>query len=477
MENLFTMSATEIARGIKEKRLSPVEVVEAHIKKIEEVNPKLNAVVQFRFDEARAEAREAEAKLNGGSENLPPLFGVPFTVKECFAMDGFPWTAGIWARKDFIADFDATTVKRLRDAGAIVVGRTNVPEGCMWCETYNTIYGRTNNPYDLGRTVGGSSGGEGAIVGAGASPFGLAADVGGSIRYPAAFNGVPGHKPTGGLVPGTGCDPKAEGPLGRYCTYGPIARRVEDLKTIMPLLAGPDGKDNATLDKKIESPDSVNLSETKIFHYDSNGAFPLGRDVRHAVLKAVNALDAEGMKVEYWRPKGIEKGLDIWQAGMAENPHPYVDILGHTEPISLKREIARYISGKSKITGIALLTAAIEKPGQLLEGRNKKFLALADEMRDRIEERLGDNGVILCPVFPVPAPKHNMIWFNLPGIGYTGVYNILQFPSTIVPIYRRADGVPVSIQIVSGRFKDHVTLAVGELLEKIFGGWQPPEKI
>lgn len=478
MNELLTLSTAELARRIKNRQLSPVEVVDAHIKRIEEVNPKLNAVIHFRFDKAREEARAADERIaQGGTADLPPLFGVPCTIKESFAMKGFPWTVGIWARKDVVADFDAITVKRLQDAGAIILGRTNIPEGCMWCETYNKIYGRTNNPYDLGRTVGGSSGGEGAIVGAGGAPFGLAADVGGSIRYPSAFNGVAGHKPTGGLVPGTGCIPIAEGALARYCTYGPIARRVEDLKLILPILAGPDGIDKSTIDEKVGDPDSVDLSKTKIFYYDYNGLTKPGPDVKRAMKFAANALTDAKLNVSYWRPEGVEKGLEIWQAGMAQNPHPYDVILGDGKRVDLGREFIKQLTGNSKLTFIAWITALIEKPGQLMKGRNSKVLKFADELQKRIEEKLGDNGVLICPVFPVPAPKHNHIWMNLPGIGYSGIFNVLHFPATIIPIYHRPDGLPVSVQVVSGRCKDHVTLAVAAKLEEIFGGWKPPKNI
>ena len=268
MNKLLTMSATELAKAIREKKHTSVEVVEAHIQRMEAVNPKLNAMTETRYDEARREAKAADERISKSTNGLPPLLGVPCTIKDSFAMKGFHWAVGIWARKDLIADFTATNVERLQNAGAIVLGRTNVPEGCMWVETYNTIYGRTNNPYDLRRTVGGSSGGEGCIVGAAASPFGLGADVGGSIRYPSAFNGVPGHKPTGGLVPGTGNDPKAEGPLARYCTCGPIARKVEDLKLILPIIAGPDGKDSSVIDKPLQNPDSVDVKKVKVYYYD-----------------------------------------------------------------------------------------------------------------------------------------------------------------------------------------------------------------
>ena len=208
-------------------------VVEAHIARIEAVNPTINAVVAKRYDDARAEADAADARMAAAARPDEALrcryLGVPCTIKECFALTGMPQSSGLVARKGVVASDDATTVARMRAAGAIPLGVTNVSELCMWYESNNRVYGRTNNPYDPSRIVGGSSGGEGAIIGAGGSPFGLGSDVGGSIRMPAFFNGVFGHKPTGGLVPGSGQYPEAHGEGARIVATGPLARRAADL--------------------------------------------------------------------------------------------------------------------------------------------------------------------------------------------------------------------------------------------------------
>jgi fatty acid amide hydrolase 2 len=199
MSDLLTTSVRELARRVRSRTLSSLELVDAHIAQIERVNPVLNAVVRERFEEARVEARRADARQARG-DDLPPLHGVPCTIKEAFALTGMPNTSGLLARKGFLATEDAAAVAKLRAAGAIPLGVTNVSELCMWLESNNRVYGRTNNPYDPARIAGGSSGGEGAIVAAGASPFGLGSDVGGSIRLPAFFNGIFGHKPSGGPV-------------------------------------------------------------------------------------------------------------------------------------------------------------------------------------------------------------------------------------------------------------------------------------
>ena len=477
MDELLTMSVVEMARRIRAGELSPVTALETHLRRIEEVNPAINAVIAKRYEEARREARVAEERLAKSRENLPPLFGVPCTIKDTYALQGLPWAAGVWARRNLVPDGDATVVERVKQAGAVIMGKTNIPEAAMWCETYNTVYGRTRNPYDLSRGAGGSSGGEGAIVAAGGSPFGIGSDIGGSIRYPSAFNGVAGHKPTGALVPGTGHWPPARGPLARYCTYGPIARRVSDLAYILPLLAGPDGKDPVCEKREWKSPESVDLKKLRVYFFDSNGQAGTNAEVKRAVNLAAGGFAGLKVPVEHWRPEGMEHSLGIWQAGMSQNPDPFIHYLEGDEPISLGKEFIRIILRRSKITFPGWGTALIEKPGQLLKGSNQKALALAADLRRRIEEKLGDHGVLICPVFSIPAPKQTWIWLYFLGIGYSGVMNILEFPSTILPIYHRPDGVPVSVQIVAGRFQDHLTLAAAKVLEELFGGWKPIERI
>ncbi|RLC33904.1 MAG: amidase [Deltaproteobacteria bacterium] len=478
MNELLTMSAVDIAKKIKNREISPVEVMEVHLARMEEVNPKINAVVVPRFDEARKEAKEAEKLLAKTKKpKLPPFFGVPCTIKDTYAMAGLPWAGGLWKRRGLIPDFDATVVERVRQAGAIIMGKTNVPEAAMWVESYNHVYGRTKNPYDLSRGVGGSSGGEGAIIASGASPFGIGSDVGGSIRYPAAFNGIPAHKPTGGRVSGYGHWPEAKGPIARYNTYGPMARRVADLAPLLKLLQGPDGKDPIVEDHGFISPAKVRKKDLKVFYFESNGMARVNADVRRAVDMCAGALHAQGLPVEYWRPRGIKRSLEIWQAGMSRNPHPFVNILGDGEAVSLMEETVNFLLRRGKITLPALAVALIERPGQLLSGRNRKLLALADDLRQRIEERLGDNGVLICPVFSTPAPRHGFVWADLLGIGYSGLINIMGFPSTVMPVYYNKKGLPVSVQIVAGRWNDHVSLCVAAIVEKIFGGWKPPEHV
>ncbi len=478
MDELLTISASEIARRIKAGELSSTDAVEAHIKRIEEVNPKLNAVVIDRFEKARTQAKEADERLEKSKDGLTPLFGVPMTIKDTYAMDGYKWAAGVWNRKNTVAHFDATVVERVKEAGAIILGRTNVPEAAMWCETYNHVYGRTNNPYDLKRGVGGSSGGEGSIVAASGSPFGIGSDVGGSIRYPAAFNGVAAHKPSGGLVPGTGHWPSLGGYLGKACTYGPLARRVEDLYLLLSVIAGPDEKDEATENMPLTDPKTVDASKLKVYFFDDNGQVKPDVEVRRAVSMAAGGLQSKGLSTEFWVPQGVENSVEMWSAGMSESDgDSMATMLGGQRPISVIGELIKIALRSSKCTFPAVGTALLESMTGLMKERNKIFLVMIKDLRKRIEDKLGDDGVLICPVFPTPAPLHTHIWLNLFGIGYSGIFNMLHFPATVLPIYHRPDGVPVCVQVVAKRGGDHLTLAAAGLLEEAFGGWKPIEKV
>src|SRR5687768_8438746 len=259
---LIECSATELAHAIRTRETSSREIVDAHIDRIEFMHERLNAVVVDRFDAARADADAADALVaaTADPDDLPCFFGVPCTIKESIAMAGMPNCAGLVSRSSWRAVENAPTVQRMIDAGAIPLGVTNTPELCLWIETENRTYGRTNNAYSARRTAGGSSGGEGAVVGSGGSPLGLGADIGGSIRIPAFFNGVFGLKPSPGLVPSTGQFPVTETEVAAgMLTIGPITRRAEDLMPMLRVIAGPDGIDPYVREAEIGDPASVSI--------------------------------------------------------------------------------------------------------------------------------------------------------------------------------------------------------------------------
>jgi fatty acid amide hydrolase 2 len=245
--SVLERSALELARAIRAGELSSREVVEQHAWRLHRFQPRTNALARDRFAAALAEADAADERIAAAApgEELPPFLGVPCTIKESIALAGMPNCAGLVSRRETVAEETAPSAQRLLDAGFVPLGVTNTSELTMWIESQNRVYGRTRNAYDPHRTAGGSSGGEGAAVGSGGSPVGLGSDIGGSIRLPAFFNGVFGHKPSPGLVPNSGQFPSTEGEAAALLAIGPLTRRAEDLLPVLRTIAGPDRRPRA----------------------------------------------------------------------------------------------------------------------------------------------------------------------------------------------------------------------------------------
>ena len=476
MNPLLTCSGVRLAWMIRERKVSSREVVEAHIDRIRRINPTTNAVVKERFREALAEADAADERLKAPTPGgLPPFHGVPCTIKESFALTGMPNASGLVARRDFIATEDATSVARLRAAGAIPLGVTNTSELCMWMETYNRLYGRSRNPYDPTRIVGGSSGGEGAIVGAGASPFGLGADIGGSIRMPAFFNGVFGHKPTGGMVPGTGQYPNAHGEALRYLTTGPLARRAEDLMPLLRVLAGPDGRDGGAREFRIGDETSVNPADLNVLHVEGNGLFRVSRELRTTQRRAALNLARRGARVKDVTIPGLRKSFDIWSAMLLDAGGPtFAELLGQGTPIRRAREFVGLFTRQTEHTVPAIVLSLVERLPALLPEQTRRAVAAGRALRRELQDRLGDDGVMLYPSYPKAAPRHNVPLLQPLMFAYTAILNMMEFPVTQVPLGLNDRGLPLGVQVVGAPGNDHLTIAVALELEREFGGWVPP---
>src|SRR5213594_798733 len=274
MDDLTFLSAVQIAEQIRKKKISPVELVQAHLRKIEKLNPVLNAFVQIDGEGALRQARQAEAAVNRGA-NLGPLHGVPISIKSSIEVAGFRCEAGTKLRQGTVASQDAPLVSRLRDAGAIILGTTNTPELLMAWETDNLLYGRTNNPWDLTRTPGGSSGAESAAIAAGLSAGGVGSDGGGSIREPAHFTGICGLKPTPGRIPSTGHFPKSGGPFALLGVVGPMARTVADLKLLFEAMAGPDDGDPCSAPVSLREIGEKELGAVGVGFFEDDGHTPV----------------------------------------------------------------------------------------------------------------------------------------------------------------------------------------------------------
>ena len=473
------MSAFELAAAIREGQLRSREVVEAHIARARAMNPSINAIVVERYEQALAEADAADARIAaaGPDEQLPPLLGVPCTIKESFAVAGLPNTSGLVRRRDIVAEADATTVARLRAAGAIFIGLTNVSELCMWMESNNRVYGRSNNPYDPTRIVGGSSGGEGAIVGSGASPFGLGADIGGSIRMPAFFCGVFGHKPTGGLVPGTGMHPISENQALRYLTTGPITRRATDLMPLLRVLAGPDGHDAMVRELELGDPEAVELGELDVWVVEDDGKRSVDIEMIEALERAAEALAARGAKVRRKQIPEFGRAFELWSAAMAEAADtPFRNLLGEGEPIAVGRELLRWALGKSEHTLPALALAGLEdlRPFVPTPEKRRAIVAEVEALRERVDELLRPNGLLLYPSHTRPAPRHYGPLLRPFGWTYTAIFNILELPVTQVPMGLSRAGLPLGLQVVGANGHDHLTIAAALELERVHGGWVRP---
>lgn len=484
MSEILKLSVVELAARLRAGSLSPSQAVDAYVDAIEARNPRLNAVVERRFEAARAEAKAAEARQARG-EDLPPLFGVPCTIKEAVAVAGMLSTSGSHYFRTARAEKDATAVERLRAAGAIPLATTNVPEGCFWWETYNVVFGRTNNPYDPRRTVGGSSGGEGALIGAGASPFGIGSDVGGSIRTPSSFCGIFGHKPSQGMVPFTGHWPFYDGKnyvtrrdAFQYATIGPMARHAKDLVPVLRALKGPDGFDAVTEDIPLDDPEKVSFKNRPVFVMadpDYARAARADLEVRDAVERAAAHLVTRGARLEPIDKKLFRRAFLIWSAMLfAVEGVKMNEIVGGGKAPSVAVEVLRFLSGNARHSLPMLTYLAGENLFKLV--RNKAELV---EEGKRLEQTLtallGKDGILVVPPHPRAAPKHYHPLLRPFDFTYAAIFNVLRFPATVAPMGLGKDGLPLSVQIVAAHGRDHLTLAAAQAFEEAFGGWVPPK--
>lgn len=476
-EKILRSSATALARAIRQGELRSIDVVNAHLDRIAAVNTSLNAIIYDLSSSARKMAKEADAARERGAD-LGPLHGVPCTIKESFAMPGTPFTSGVVARIGLRTDETATAVKRLLDAGAIPMGKTNISELCMWMEGDNKVYGRTNNPYDPSRIVGGSSSGEGAIIGAGGSPFGLGSDIGGSIRMPAFFNGIFGHKPTGGLIPNSGQYPPAHGNSARYCTTGPLTRSAEDLALLVDLLRGPDGICEGAREMEFGDPSKVDLRRLRVIHVPDDGRNRVDAELRRVQREAANALEAAGATVVERRFPKLERSFEIWAAMLsADGGESFRDLMGEGKErgFRLLPEIGRFLVGISDHTLPALVLAGLEQVSEGMEERQRELVALGHELKAELSEALGEDGIMLYPSHPVPAPKHGVpMLFPFRWV-YTGILNMMEVPATQVPMGLSKRGLPLGVQVAANHGRDDLTLAAALFLERRFGGYQPPK--
>lgn len=468
MTELIYESATRLARLIREKEVSPVEVVEAHVRRIEEVNPALNAFVTTVFDRAREEARAAEASLSRG-ERVGPLHGVPVSIKDTIETAGIRSVAGTKLREFFVPDADAPVVSRLRSAGAIVLGKTNVPECAMDYRSENPVFGRTSNPWDLTRVPGGSSGGEAAAIASGCSAAGVGSDLGGSIRVPSHFCGIVGLKPTPGRVPGSGHFPPSIGPFAIGASLGPMARRVEDLSLCLKVLTGFDPDDPASVPLQASDDSRGDVGRVRVIWYGDDGVIPTTRETKEAVERAARALAGRGLEAEERKPEGVERAFDLWYAWLGQGGVPGL--------------IAMY-EGKEDLMGP--LMRGLKRRTESEQPSLADFLSAwfsRDGLRRSLLREMMTHPILLAPVTAMPAFPHDHKGVfkieeqevaYLKVFSYSMLFNLLGLPSAVVPCGRSPEGLPIGVQVVGRPFEEETVLAVASALEEALGGYQRP---
>ena len=454
-------SLTDITRAIREKEVSASEVLEAHLARIAEVNPSLNAVVALCADRARAEAAEADAAIARGDQ-LGPLHGTPITLKDSHDTEGVVTTGGTLGRKEFVPDADSTVTARLRAAGAILMGKTNTPELTLSGETDNLIYGQTRNPFNSERTPGGSSGGAAAIVSAGGSPLDMGSDTGGSIRLPSHFSGICGIKPTAGRVPRTGhIVPWGMGALDAWTTIGPMCRYVEDLELALPIISGPDGIDPFIHPVPLRDSADVDLSSLNIAWYsDVEGYLEPDEDTRAVLDAAITAVAERVASVQQDAPPALAKFVDMWPRVGGGDGRAWVQRMLEKWGTEEESEFLKKGFDTIEPTSTAEFTESLE---------------YQDQFRSEMLQFIQPYDAIVAPVAARPAPEHGETYNKeLRNMFYTGPYNIAGWPGTALRCGTSSDGLPIGIQVLAHPWREDITLALAAALETDLGGWQKP---
>ncbi|KND61923.1 Aspartyl-tRNA(Asn) amidotransferase subunit A Glutamyl-tRNA(Gln) amidotransferase subunit A [Candidatus Burkholderia verschuerenii] len=455
--DIIRKDATKLAELIRTKELSPVEVVKAHLERIEIMNPEINAVVTVAHDALKA-AKAAEAAALAG-ETLGPLHGVPFTAKDSFDTAGVPTQLGSPIFKERIPATDAPTVARMKSAGAILLAKTNLPEFSFWIESDNLLSGRTLNPWNLERTPGGSSGGESAAIAAGLSPIGLATDIAISVRGPAALTGVVGLKPTHGRIPMTGIWPRVP---RRFWHAGPMARTVRDVALGYSLLAGLDGADgfSTTLPALDTGVGAKPNRPIRVGWLVKPGFGAIDKDVASTVEAAAEALKGAGVIVEPVRIPVLEQinALDLlWKLQAMETKPAFKEVTAGHEDLIYKHVRAIFDTPDTSIKDFVEAEQQIEA------------------MRDGFAAYFQRYDALLCPVTPVPAHAHDASEFNINGqsvsslhvMDATAFLNVTGLPGLALRFGTSSEGLPVGVQLVSPWLAESTILHLGALLESV----------
>jgi amidase len=489
MNSLNYLSASQLASDIRERKISSQEVLEAHLSQIAKHNSSLNAIVTLDEDHARQRAKAADKALARG-EVWGPLHGVPVTIKDVFETAGLRTTSSFKPLANYMPKQDATVVARIRAAGAIILGKTNTPEMAGDEQTNSPLFGRTNNPWNLKCTPGGSSGGSAAAVASGMSPLDIGSDIGGSVRNPAHFCGVFSLKPTDYRVPFTGHIPpppgtNTRGLLRHFLTPGPLARSVEDLRLALTVIAGPDEREWEVPPVPLTASSMQALRELRIAWSDDFG-IPLSSEIRAALAGFAEKLSGLGCSVQRSTPREFD---------FAQTLHVYGELKEaaftvRSSPLHLPRFLWRVLSeqiSKSNPISRGLMRGA----GATLQS-HAAALSQRDILISKMESFLTDWDVWLCPVAALPAYTHlnsrnpieqlsakvevdgQKMPYLLATSMYTSLFNLTGNPVVVLPLSRTKDGLPIGVQVVGKRWNDMELLAVAQTLSEVIGPFQSP---
>jgi len=483
---MLSLSTKEAAAQIRNGNLKSQELVQCYISRMKEVNPFLNAAISYRFEQALNEAQEVDRILAGQtvpaeySVERKPLLGVPCTIKESHSVIGMPHTGGLLRRKGITATVDSPVVRRIRDAGAIIIATTNCSELCMWYESSNNVYGTTNNPYNIGCMVGGSSGGESSINGAACSLFGIGSDIGGSVRMPCFFCGIFGHKHTPYFTPDGGEFPPTTGDAKYYLARGPMCRYSVDLPLILDVMAGNAIESSFSLTSKAMA---VDITQLKFFSIPNDGGSwycsPMDQELVTAQNEVIDHLTHHyGVEVKRTLLRKFRYSLNMWLTGLGENDSGpsfcayMANLDGSVNPFW---EFIKWLVGRSPHTIPCIGLGAIEKTMEFAKSKEitEKVKGITQRLKTELEDLLGSNGILLYPSHPTVAPPHHKAIYTPLNFAYTAVFNILGFAVTQVPLGLNSQGLPLGVQIVSTSGNDHLTIAVAMELEKTMSkcGW------
>ena len=457
------LTLAQMAEEIRSGRLSPLELIEAHLKHIREHNPALNAFVRVLADEAVDQARRASEKR---SSETGPLHGIPVTIKDSFDMAGLPTTCGSRFFAQLRAARDSTAVARFKAAGAIPIGKTNCPEFLLNYETDNNVIGRTNNPWNLECTPGGSSGGESAAISSFCSAGGIGSDGGGSVRVPAHFCGIAGLKPTPGRVSAAGHLPEICHPGGLLGVAGPMARTAEDVRMLFETLAGYDSQDPFSAPVPLQKPevDGVRIGYMPQFY-----KVPVQPAISRALDNAAACLRDLGFAVETFEPKGLERAPNVWWFFFGELP------------ARVTQELIAGREDQAHWTGTEFLKRALEEP----EPTSKDVLnnlAIRDKMRSALLREMERMPVILTPACGTTAFHHRQRRYDTAAkeIGLfeammpATFVNLLGLPGLTIPFGQDENGMPAGIQLVGRPYDEELLLEIAVRMEKARGPFPAP---